>query len=178
MPVSVLSGTGTSPMVRRVAVSDVSFSIGFLATTSWWRRWLFVCLFVCLIDWLTDWLIVFFVVCLLACLFVWLIDDDDHDDDRWWLMILYILWRLDFAKVVIFGCFQGFRPCEEPKVKVDQKDTEGMSALMYAAEMGHMQVPWITLGKKNGRFLRIGYPLVMSYKKLLKNGHRNSGFSH
>lgn len=42
-------------------------------------------------------------------------------------------------------------PCEEPKVKVDQKDTEGMSALMYAAEMGHMQVPWIPLAK-TGRF--------------------------
>ena len=33
------------------------------------------------------------------------------------------------------------RALREPKVKVDQKDTEGMSALMYAAEMGHMQVP-------------------------------------
>lgn len=36
-------------------------------------------------------------------------------------------------------------PCEEPKVKVDQKDTEGMNALMYAAEMGYYQVPWIVL---------------------------------
>ena len=29
---------------------------------------------------------------------------------------------------------------QEPKVKVDQKDPGGMSALMHAAEIGHMHV--------------------------------------
>lgn len=33
---------------------------------------------------------------------------------------------------------------QEPKVKVDQKDTEGMSALMYAAETGHYHAAWLT----------------------------------
>ena len=29
---------------------------------------------------------------------------------------------------------------QEPKVKVDQKDPEGICALMYAAEIGHLHV--------------------------------------
>jgi hypothetical protein len=58
-------------------------------------------------------------------------------------------------------------PCEEPKVKVDQKDTEGMSALMYAAEMGHMQVPWIPLAK-TGRFAdRIIYLFFFAFSLIL-----------
>ena len=78
----------------------------------------------------------------------------------------------DFLYFVVPGFFKGryfwlfpglSAPAifQEPKVKVDQKDTEGMSALMYAAEMGHMQVPWIPLGKKTADFAdRRVYPLV------------------